>query len=156
MSNKMNHCAKVDVSIKYRKMWNPAGFKLGSSDRLEASWPPSHHDGPHGEKFIKTSVTRLDYSWKAFFKCSCKSSPNICWVLGIFEKCHDLCKNYSVYFLGNFCEKWATINSTIWSHWPQLLSTDFSLRVVSKIFFNAAIPGLFFVFSIGTTFYNSR
>ena len=50
-------------------------------------------------------MTSLDYSWKAFFKLSSKSSSNICGILGIFEKCHDLCRQHSVYFLGNFCEK---------------------------------------------------
>ena len=39
------------------------------------------------------------------YKFSFKTSPNICWSLGAFENCRDLCKNCSVYFLGNFWER---------------------------------------------------
>ena len=38
---------------------------------------------------------------------SFKSSPNICWHFGYFEKDHCLIKNYFDYFLGTFRETWA-------------------------------------------------
>ena len=39
------------------------------------------------------------------YKLSYKSSPNIWWISGIFEKCHDFCKNCSVYFFGKLLWK---------------------------------------------------
>ena len=45
-----------------------------------------------------------------------KSSPNIWWLFGYFEKNHLLSKNYYGYFLGNIWKIWATFYFNIWSH----------------------------------------
>ena len=57
-------------------------------------------------KCMPISVTRLGYFWKALLQTFPRNKTvNICWLLGIFDKCPNLGKNGSVYFLGNFFEQ---------------------------------------------------
>ena len=58
-----------------------------------------------------TNATRLGYFWKELLLIILKSCPNIYRILGIFDKCHDLCKNCSVCFLGNFYENFCYFKS---------------------------------------------
>ena len=49
-------------------------------------------------------------------KFSFQCSPNIWCLFGYFEKHNFISKNYSAYFLDNFCKNWATFYSNHWSH----------------------------------------
>ena len=48
---------------------------------------------------------------------SYKTSPNIGQLFELFLKPLSLHKHCFGYFLGNFGEDWANINSCVWSHW---------------------------------------
>ena len=68
--------------------------------------------------FLKKNVIKLlgDFCMKICCQSLSKSSPNIWWLFGYFEKNHLLSKNYYGYFLGNIWKIWATFYFNIWSH----------------------------------------
>ena len=57
-----------------------------------------------------------------------KSSPNVQWLLGYFEKHPFWDQNWFGNILDNFWKIWATFNFSIWSHWSSPKS-KFLLKV---------------------------